>query len=244
MGLPYANPANTAQWSEDLLAALGDPLSGVDVANIQRVIGAESAGNTAGFMRDNNPWNLNTYTAPHTSLPGGTIVPEFGINVQTFPTATAGVDATAAQIKNSQQLTQALATGASPAAFGAALGSSAWGSGSYANSEKFPTLVPFEGSTPASNKPNPTGWFGQWIEPIIQNPVPLPGINGVPGGGVITNASGGLVSGVFAPLTGWIAKGAADVTFIAFGLLLIVIGLSITFKSEGEEAGKAAAVAA
>ena len=32
----------------------------------------------------------------------------------------------------------------------------------------------------------------------------------------------------------WIEKGAADVTFVVFGLTLVVIGLVVTFKGGGE----------
>jgi hypothetical protein len=41
-----------------------------------------------------------------------------------------------------------------------------------------------------------------------------------------------------------VAAGAADVTFVGFGLLLVVVGLLITFKSEGGEAAPVVAKAA
>jgi hypothetical protein len=140
----------TATWAVALLEQMEKdgykaPITATNIANIQRVIGAESGGNTAGFLRDNNPWNLNTYTAPHSSLPGGTIVQEFGINVQTFPSVEQGVAATAKQIEQSGALSSAIATSAPASVFGAALNQSAWKGQSYANSTKFPTLTPYTG---------------------------------------------------------------------------------------------------
>jgi hypothetical protein len=137
-------------WATALLEQLqkdgySAPVTATNIANIQRVIGAESSGNTAGFLRDNNPWNLNTYTAAHSSLPGGTIVQEFGINVQTFPSVEQGVAATAKQIEQSGALTSAIGSSAPASVFGAALGQSAWKSESYANATTFPKLTPYNG---------------------------------------------------------------------------------------------------
>jgi hypothetical protein len=232
--LPYPNPTSSSEWAKDLLAELGDPTNNAtSVQNIERVIGAESGGNQAGFLRDNNPFNLNTYTSPHASLPGGVIVSEFGINVQTFPNVQAGLAATASQIEQDPALSRALATGASPSAFGTALSSSAWKSEGYANASKFPTLEPFTGSSKPGSTPNPTGLLGQYVTG------PLKWINNLGGGttgragpveGAITSGQNAVVSGVFGPIAKWLEAGAADVTFIGFGLALVVIGLVVSFK--------------
>ena len=42
--------------------------------------------------------------------------------------------------------------------------------------------------------------------------------------------SSDLTKSVFGPVAKWIEEGAADVTFVGFGLLLIVVGLVVTFK--------------
>lgn len=144
---PVPIAVSSAQWAEALLKRLGKPVTPTNIANIQRWIEVESAGNEAGFLRDNNPLNLNTYTSAHGSLPGGTIVPEFGIYVQTFPTIEAGIDATAKQIGLSPSLMKVLDHSGSAALFGGALSTSAWSSGSYANATKFPTITPFTGSS-------------------------------------------------------------------------------------------------
>lgn len=242
MGVPYADPTNANQWSDDLLYDLGDPVNATDVANIERVIGAESGGNQAGFLRDNNPWNLNTYASSHDSLPGGAIVPEFGIYVQTFPTAAAGAKATATQIEQSPALTSALAADASPSVFGGALSSSAWKSAGYANATKFPNVVPFQGTSASGD---PTGLAGQGLH-VLQDLDPLNAFStgASLGGDAVKAATGGLANTILGPLINWVEAGAADVTFVGFGLLLVLIGLSITFKGEEEDAAPVAAAAA
>ena len=139
-------------WAVALLEALQKagykaPITENNIENITRVIGAESAGNDAGFLRDNNPWNLNTYSSPHSSLPGGTIVHEFGIYVQTFPSVEQGIAAMVNQFKANPALLAALNNNASPALFGGALGKSGWSGASYANPTTFPTLTPYNGSS-------------------------------------------------------------------------------------------------
>jgi hypothetical protein len=114
------------------------------------MIGVETSGNQAGFMRDNNPWNLNTYVSPHNSLPGGHIVNEFGVNVQVFDSVEQGYAAYVNQLKSNPALLNALHTNAAPAAFGTALSKSGWSSGHYANATTFPTISPFTGSGAAS----------------------------------------------------------------------------------------------
>jgi hypothetical protein len=138
---------NTATWAAALLEKLKAPVTATNIANIQRWIGVESAGNQAGFLRDNNPLNLNTYTSAHGSLPNGTIVQEFGIYVQTFPSVEGGITATANQISQSPALLAALKNSAPATMFGGALSQSAWKSGSYANSSSFAKLKPFSGTS-------------------------------------------------------------------------------------------------
>lgn len=141
---------SASTWAAGLLEALQKagykaPITKNNIENITRVIGAESGGNTAGFLRDNNPWNLNTYTSPHGSLPGGKIVNEWGVNVQVFNSVEQGYTAYVDQLKANPALLAALNTNAPPSVFGGALSTSGWKSASYANATTFPTLKPFEG---------------------------------------------------------------------------------------------------
>lgn len=139
---------STATWAAALLEKIGAPVTANNIANIQRLIGAESGGNQAGFLRDNNPFNLNTGASPHANLyPGGSIVPEFGIYVQVFDSVEAGITATANQIRLNPALLAVLKNNGSPALFGGALSTSAWRTGSYANAKVFPTLSPFMGTS-------------------------------------------------------------------------------------------------
>src|ERR1039458_8905864 len=140
------------QWATGLIDALQKAGYKVDatpnnIANIQRMIGYESSGNQAGFMRDNNPWNLNTYTKDHTSLPCGKIVKEWGVNVQTFNTVADGYAAYVNQFKSNPSILNAFEMNAPADVFGAALSNSGWSSGHYANAATFATGTPFTGSS-------------------------------------------------------------------------------------------------
>jgi len=138
---------SSAVWAAALLEKLKKPVTAINIQNIQRWIEAESAGNQAGFLRDNNPLNLNTYTTRHGSLPNGSIVQEFGIYVQTFPSVEGGITATANQLEQEPALMAVLQQSGSASLFGGALSTTAWSSGSYANATAFPKLTPFTGSS-------------------------------------------------------------------------------------------------
>jgi len=240
---PYSNPTSTSQWATGLIDTLDTllpkgskpiPVTNNNVANIQRMIGAESGGNTAGFLRDNNPFNLNTWGSPHSSLSGGTIVPEFGSYVQTFPTAQAGITATANQLlqPNAAPTIAALQSNAPASVFGGSLASGAWGGQSYANATTFPTLTPANlTATPGGSTSSTPSKWQQYLN-ATGGYTPA-GTNT----GFITNPLGtipaAVSSGIFGPITKFITAGAADITFVVFGLILIVIGLSVTFKGSG-----------
>jgi len=233
----------TATWAVALLEQLKKdgykaPITATNIANIQRVIGAESGGNTAGFLRDNNPWNLNTYTAPHSSLPGGTIVQEWGVNVQTFPSVEQGIAATAKQIEMSGALTSAIGSSAPASVFGAALGQSAWKSASYANAATFPTLKPYEGI-------GAVGGQGLTFSPskgakAVENA-------GKKVGSVVTAPVSGLIKleGELTSATFWkrIGVGALGVGLAITGIVIFIATSKTGEKtiSTGEKAGMLAA---
>ncbi len=151
---PISDLTSSAAWATELLHKLNVSASPNNITNFQRWITVESAGNQAGFLRDNNPLNLNTYSTAHSSLPGGTIIAEFGIYVQTFPTVEAGIIATANQIEMEPELMKVLQNNGTAAEFGSALTTTAWASAGYANSKVFPTIAPFEGSSTIGSNPN------------------------------------------------------------------------------------------
>ena len=241
---------SASTWATGLLHALQQagfraPVTTNNIDNIRRVIGVESAGNKAGFLRDNNPWNLNTYTAAHSSLPGGHIVNMWGVNIQQFSSVQQGYAAYVNQLKANPALLSALNSNAPPPVFGAALGQSGWKGGSYANSKVFPTLTPFQGvgavgagspnvSTGSPNKKhagNPKGWFGQWVEPTLtgsiiglkNNPL-VPATNGVIGVvrtvGGLTTIESNLASGSFWKRLG---VGSLGVGLVVGGVILFTV---------------------
>jgi hypothetical protein len=244
---PIVAKLSTAAWATELLATINSglpknqkpiALSGNNVANIQRWIGVESSGNTAGFLRDNNPLNLNTYTSPHSSLPGGTIVNEWGVNVQTFPSIQEGLAQTAKQILQAPALVRVLQQNGSPSLFGGALSTSAWSSGSYANAAKFPTLTPFTGF---SAEPDPNvgiGWKQFLTDPFgdgeslgksfnkssVGKVVNAP-INDAKNAVKAVSSVGGLISDITNPTT------LKNVGIFVAGLALIVGGMVIFFAS-------------
>lgn len=227
--LPYANPTNSAQWAKDLLTQLGDPLSTTNVGYIEAWISLESP---SGYGY--NPLGTEQ------GAPGSTNANSAG--VQAFTSWAQGLSATVATLYNyagNSQLLAALKRGnASLAQLGAAQAQGSWKTGAEPGISALGTSQPFSyggvqgeqkgasGVATSKGAPNPTGWFGQWIEPYT----PYPGAVGVVHG--VESIPSKIVSGVFGPLVKWIEAGAADVTFVGFGLLLVVIGLVVTFKGE------------
>jgi len=128
-------------------------LTANNIANLQRIIAGESAGNQAGFLRDNNPFNLGTWSTPHSGVYGGTTIPEFGIYVNTFASPLAGARATAQSIvgqSNNSALLKALVNNSPTAIFGGALSSSAWKGAGYASPTGILKYSPFTGSSSAN----------------------------------------------------------------------------------------------
>ena len=249
------NSLSSAAWATALLLALQNsgqkaPVTNNNIANIQRLIGVETSGNTAGFLRDNNPWNLNTYVSPHSSLPGGKIVNEWGVNVQVFNSVADGLSAYVGQLKSNPALLAALNNNAPASVFGGALSTSGWSSASYANASTFPTLNPFSGSSAypgpyvaAPSTGNPKGWFGQWIEPVLTGSVV--GLNNNPivplTNTLVVDPAKAVVGGVTS-VAGFIGKitnpsNLKNVGIFMAGMALTVTGLVILFSASKQ--GKA-----
>lgn len=256
MAIPYADPTSTGQWAADLLTELGAPVNAHDVGYVEAWENVESK---SGYGY--NP------LGEETTAPGSTDANSHG--VQAYTSWSQGLSTTVSNLTSLSRnapLVAALRKGnASYATLAKAQEEGGWSGGEESSitgpgtSELFTyggSMGEQKGASGVSGStgtPNPTGWFGQWIEPVLQNPIPLPGLTKLPGGattpggGVISDAAnvpGGIASGILGPVMKWIEEGAADITFIGFGLLLVLIGLSITFKGEEEEAAPVAAAAA
>lgn len=247
MGLPYADPTNSGQWAQDLLSILpnpttgkvGDPLTPQNIGYIEAWIPHESP---SGFGY--NPLGTEQ------TAPGSIHAPGNSATVQAFRSWLSGLNATAATFtgdKANAQLLAALGNGhASLAQLSAAqsVPGSSWATGGEKTISQLGTSTNFvyggdhglvfgakgvasvagDAGAAKSGSPNPTGWFGQWVEPLTPYPAAVDVVHGV------ASIPGKVVSGVFGPVVKWIEEGAADVTFIGFGLILVVIGLQVALK--------------
>jgi len=225
-----------------------------NIANIQRMIAGESAGNQAGFLRDNNPLNLGTWASPHSGLYGGTTINEFrsskypnGVWVNTFASPLAGAQATAQAIvnqPNNSALLKALTNNSPTAIFGGALSSSAWSGAGYASSTGILKYSPFTGSSKA-NSGLPTNvsitTSGIHSAQDLQN-VAGAAVNAATGGlaGNIANATGlGGVAGL-GTLVGDLTSGTWWKRIgIGAGGIALIIGGTVLFISQ-TQAGKQA----
>jgi len=230
------------------------PLTANNIANLQRIIAGESAGNQAGFLRDNNPLNLGTWASPHSGLYGGTTINEFrsskypnGIWVNTFASPLAGAQATAQAIvgqSNNSALLKALQQDAPTSIFGGALSSSAWRGTGYASSTGILNYQPFTGSSSA-NSGLPTNvsitTSGIHSAQDLQN-VAGAAVNAATGGlaGNIANATGlGGVAGL-GTLVGDLTSGTWWKRIgIGAGGIALIIGGTVLFISQ-TQAGKQA----
>jgi hypothetical protein len=236
VGIPYADPLNTGQWADDLLFDLGDPTS---ASNVGYVEAWEQRESPSGFGY--NPLGTEQPESGSEHAPGNTAT------VQAYRSVAQGLQATVATLRGNSKnasLENALASGdASLATLSAAQATpgASWATGPEKDITALGTSTAFTyggtmgvvpGAAPlGSVAGDPTGLVGQtgnvlngignalnpWSD--AQKVATLPG-----------DAAKSVLSGVLGPLVGWIEEGAADVTFIGFGLVLLVIGLVITFK--------------
>ena len=230
---------SSAEWSAQLIAAINSLLpkgskpilvTNTNIANLERIITAESAGQQGGYLRDNNPFNLNTYREKHNSLPGGYIVPEWGIYVQKFNTVEDGVLETAKTLvaPNNSATIAALRANAPASVFGGALSSGSWSSGRYANSVKFPKLSPAHVSgTGVPLTVNPTGEAGQ-INSFLNRTV-LPGLSSTENAAKDTIGAVSSVGGLISKLTD--PSNLKNIGIFILGLGLTITGLVIVFSS-------------
>ena len=221
------------------------PLTANNIANLQRIIAGESAGNQAGFLRDNNPFNLGTWASPHSGLYGGTVVPEFGIYINKFASPQAGAQGTAQAIvgqSNNAALLKALQQDAPTAIFGGALSSSAWKGAGYASPTGINRFSPFTGSSPA------TAGLPKNVSVTVNGVHSTQDVNNVLGASV--NAATGGLAGNLATATGLggvagLGTLVGDLTSgtwwrrigIGAGGIALIIGGTVLFLSQ-TQAGK------
>lgn len=149
-----------AVWADALIATINKiggtsiPETANNIQNITRMITGETAGQQGGFLRDNNPLNLNTWGSSHSSLPGGQIVTMPGqggktVWVQQFDSVEQGLTETANTIlaPNNSAMLKALENNSPTAVFGGALSTSSWKSGGYASSSGISKYAPATGTS-------------------------------------------------------------------------------------------------
>lgn len=241
------DPTNTGEWAQSFLSLLGDPLT---TSNIDYVEAWEAAESPTGY-------GYNPLGTEETE-PGSQVVPQdvgTGYSVQAFKSLSSGLLASVATVLGNpanSKLIAALKTGSSTTAelskAQSAPGAS-WATGNepditqsstgYGVSTAF-TYGGKLGETPGAA---PTAGVVTGVGPInLAYTNPAGAVISVVGDatGAVTKS---LASSIFGPLFGWVEEGAADITFVGFGLLLILIGLAITFKGEEGAAPDAAAAA-
>lgn len=206
-----------------VLVAIHAPVNATTTGNLYTWLANEQTTAANWASNRGNPLGIQTSTAQSYGKSGnvlGGVLETAKLLTSSYPT-----------------ITSALRTSAPAAVFNRAVTGSNWnGSTHYSGSAVF-------AAKGAAQKANPTGWFGQWIEPILKNPVPLPGLTQLPGGattpggGVITNAANAIPGvGTVTSIGGLIGKitnptNLKNVGIFVAGLALTVTGLVILFSS-------------
>lgn len=235
MALPYPNPTNTGEWAHDLLSELGAPQTPSNVGYIEAWEHLESP---SGFGY--NP------LGDETGAPGSIHAPGNSASVQAYQSWLSGLNTTAYNLtslpQNAGIVTDLKSGDATLAELSAAQSQGGWKGGLEQEINRLGSSTPFtyggasgiqQGAPGVATKPTdtPAPAAGHTLLSTIFT------LGGhLPGGGVISkvpDSPSTIASSIISPLTSWIEQGAADVTFVGFGLLLVTIGLIVTFKSGG-----------
>ena len=240
MGLPYADPTNTGEWADDFLTEIAAPETASNVVYVEAWETDESPSgygyNPLGTEeKENNSKNANaagvqafTSWAEGFQAIADTLVGNAGN--KTLVTDLQSGDASLGELASAQKL-GSWSTGAEPEINALGTSTAFTYGGSYGETPKAPGI--------ATSSSGVLGDITNVINPLGSD---FLGSTAVPN--AIGSGLPSFAGSIFKPLVGWIEEGAADITFIGFGLLLVAIGLAITFKSEGEEAAPAAAAVA
>lgn len=243
-GLPFPNPTSTLQWAEDVDAIVGAPLTGPNEGVFVANAAAESP----------SGYGLNP-SGNEQPEPGSTIVPQdvgTGYSVQSYPdwaTSLAAEKSVLEQSNNATFLASLRSGKASEQTLAAELTAPGASWAGDATSSASTHSVPFAQASPAST--TGTGQ-SQGLLGRIRHDAAAAGdaVVGAPGGvvgaagGAVGSALSGALSGVISPLVGDLKRDIYDWAFVVFGLMLIVVGLVVTFHSAAGDAAEVGAVAA
>jgi hypothetical protein len=168
-------PVSPYTWIVGLLTGIHAPVTKNNVGNVGTWLANEQTTTANWSQNQGNPLGVQTPAAIAAGHSGNVRV---GLS-ETVHTLLSGYPT----------IVKALRHNAPATMFNQAVAGSSWnGSSHYGGAGTF-------AAAGKAQKGNPTGWWGQWIEPILENPIPLPGLTKLPGGsttpggGVITNAA-------------------------------------------------------
>lgn len=229
MALPYADPTNTGQWAKDLLNELGAPATPFNVGYLEAWQTTESP---SGYGY--NPVGDET-TANNSTNANSAGVQAYTSWLEGLQTITYNLTS----LPQNANIVKDLRSGnAGYAALSTAQTQGGWSGGAESSISGPGTSTAFKYGGPQGETPNApgvavsssgvTGDIVNTINPFgnfLGTKTAANAINNFVGG-----IPGDLAKSTFGPIASWVEKGAADVTFVGFGLLLIVVGLVVTFK--------------
>ena len=218
-------PVSPYTWIVGLLTGIHAPVTKINIANVGTWLANEQTTTANWSQNQGNPLGVQSPAALAAGKSGNV---RAGLS-ETVRTLLSGYPTIVKSLRNQ----------APAGVFNQAVSSSSWNGGHYGGATTF-------AAKGTAQKGNPTGWWGQWIEPILENPVPLPGLTKLPGGattpggGVITNVVGaipgakgtistiqGVGSGV-ASVGGFLGKITNPVNLKNTGIFLAGAALTIT----------------
>lgn len=227
MGTTTTAPVSPYTWIVGLLTGLKAPVTQNNVSNVGTWLANEQTTTTNWSQNQGNPLGVQTPSAIAAGKSGNVSV---GLH-ETIATLLSGYPT----------ITKSLRNNAPAGVFNQAVAGSSWnGSGHYGGTTSFQ-------SKGTAQKGNPTGWWGQWVEPIWGSATPPGGWNnaastsGIPGatgfvnvlqapgqavaGGI--NAGKSVVSGV-SSVSGFLGKITNPVNLKNTGIFLAGAALTIT----------------
>jgi len=239
-------PLEPTGWQQALLTDINAPITATNIAFFSTLAAIEH-GNTRGLTGGPdyggafNPIDTTLKVKGSTDLGGPG--QNGGDPVQNYDTAVQGIDADAQTLVGTSNYTTLLASLRSGDASLATLESEAHLSGGFGSDFSSGYVAPLAFNDLPAGAPLskfgvlPSGGTDGGVQPGTG-----PGVGNVPGdvGKAVSGAASSALSGIFAPLLSWIEEGAADTAFVVFGLILIVVGLVVTFKGPGESSSSPA----
>lgn len=238
--VPYPTPSNSLQWAQDLDYVLGAPNTPGNVGVWEAMANAETP---TGFGL--NPGG-NTQTEP-----GSTPVPGNPAGVQEYSswaTSLAAYESVIEQSNNRTFLADLRGGNASEQTLANELVApgASWYGGLEATVGTSVSTFKYNGPAgSAAGTGQDQGLFGSLRHDIAGG---ADAVSNAPGKAVsagtsaATSALTGAFSGIVSPLVGDLKRDIYDWAFVVFGLMLIVVGLVVTFRNGGSSSSSSPVV--